>query len=104
MIRLQIDGCIDRAARILADGQAFFLRRFVGGLARPCPCSVDPEIAHDPVAPAVEPSARLPLVARSQCTFDRGLRQIVGIGGIAAERMREPTQPRQQGGELVLER
>ena len=65
---------------------------------------VDPDIAHDPIHPAIEPRADLPARAVGERAFDCHLTEIVTIGRIAGQPDREATQPGQQGQQVFLER
>jgi hypothetical protein len=75
------------------------------GLAssRSRPCLVYPEIAHDPIHPAIEARARQPLSATAQGALDRHLTKVVRIGRIAGEPDGKPPQPRQQRQNALLE-
>jgi len=65
--------------------------------------SVDPAIAHYAVKPRVESGTFLPLHSGAERALDCDLGQIVGIGAIGREAMREPPQPRQQSLQSFLE-
>ncbi len=65
---------------------------------------VDPQVAHDPIYPAVEAGAGLPLVARLERPLQRGLAQIVAIGTIARQAGGKAPQPGQDRQQIMLER
>src|SRR3546814_12452191 len=72
----------------MADMLARLLRCEGAGGALPGAALVDPQIAHDPIHPAIQSRSRLPLIACPERLFQRRLAEIVRIG----------TVPRQAGG------
>ena len=100
---MQLDPPLNILMRSHTDRGAGFLRHKGLRTASAGARFIDPAVAYDAVHPGVQSRSFLPLVARLQRAFERGLAQIVGVRRVAGERSRKPPQPREQGQELTLE-
>src|SRR3546814_12740265 len=72
----------------MADMLARLLRCEGAGGALPGAALVDPQIAHDPIHPAIQSRSRLPLIACPERLFPRRLAENVSIGAVRSEERR----------------